>query len=111
MFPRCTRTQHEQDAVQGLLVAQSRPPTLGRGNGCWQQRLDSFVQRRADFFVSVLSHPASNARRAFDDDRLLLVALSGTTQVATGKSRLEQSEGKPRLTQELLFYEDLLMLC
>ena len=76
VLPRCAAMQLEQDAIQGLLVAQPVSASLRRANGYRQQRLNPFVQRRANFFVFVFSHAASNALRAFDDDRLLLTALS-----------------------------------
>ncbi len=76
LFPGSAGAQHEQDAVEGLLVTESGSAALWCGGDNRQQGLDSFVQLCADFSVSVLSHVASNAQSAFDDDRLLLAARS-----------------------------------
>lgn len=76
VLPRRARAQHEQDAILGPLITQSRPAALWRRLHGRQQPLKPFVQRRADFFVPVFSHAVSIALRAPSDDRLLLAALS-----------------------------------
>ena len=52
-----------------------RSAALGGKLHDWQRRLDPFVQRCPNCFVSLSSHAPSNAHRALGDHRLLFAAL------------------------------------
>ena len=97
-FPWNARAQHEQDAVERLLVTHSRAPTLGRRNEYRQQRCDLFEQRRADFSVFVSTHASINAAHAVGDDMVLLFALSrrAFSIPRTSKSRRARSSRSKR---------------
>ena len=75
LLPGNAGAQHEQNAVQGHLVAHSWATAFGRGNDYRQQRGNLLEQRGADFSIPVSTHASSNTNQALDDDMVLLVAL------------------------------------
>ncbi|AOD17949.1 hypothetical protein BER93_07175 [Xanthomonas fragariae] len=52
VFPRHARAQDIDDAVEGLLITDTRPSTFGRTLHLRNQRLDALPQRNGDLFAT-----------------------------------------------------------
>jgi len=52
VFPWDAGTQDIDDAVEGLLIADARPPSFGRGLDWRDQRFDALPQRGGDLFAT-----------------------------------------------------------
>lgn len=74
LFPGNTGAQDVDDAIEGLLVADARSPSLGRGLHWRDQRFDALPQRSGNLFAT--GHTDVFAINARPFKTVLLAALS-----------------------------------
>lgn len=74
LLPRDAGAQDVDNAVEGLLIADARPPSLGRRLHGWNQGFDALPQRCRDLFAT--SHTGNSAIATALFKPVLLGALS-----------------------------------